>query len=158
MTDHQSADFPLLISRSAANDGIRDALRLYVGRGKRFSVKQLANGTGVKDRVIESAMLSADDPDHRRLPPEALLTLCFFLGATFTTEVLRAAAQGAYELPEEEPDPGTLAIASTDDNAKIVRAAMDGEFDNGERDDLRTVGVRMMGRGAHLVGLSKVAA
>lgn len=157
MSEQSSADFPLLVSRSAANDAICEALRLYVGRGKRYSVKQLSNGSGVKDRMIESAMLSSDDPAHRRLPPEALLSLCSFLGATFTTEILRTAEQGAYELADGEPDPGALAIASTDDNARVVRTAMDGVFDDDERPDLRIVGVRMMGRGAQLVSLAKVA-
>jgi hypothetical protein len=157
MADNQSADFPLLVSRSAANDRIRDALRLYVGRGRRYSVKQLSNGTGVKDRTIECAMYDADDAQHRRLAPEALLSICKFLGAGFTSEVLFATDQGAFDLSDGEPDPGSIAIASTDDNASVVRAAMDGEFCSDERDELRAVGLRMVARGTQLAALRAVA-
>lgn len=158
MADQPSADFPLLVSRSAANDAVRDALRLYVGRGRRLSVKQLSNGTGVKDRVLECAMYTSDHPEHRRLPPEALLSVCLFLGATFTSEILRGIGQAAFDLPEEEPDPGRLAIEGTDDNASVVRAAMDGEFCKDERDEMRLVGLRMMSRGAQLAALPANAA
>lgn len=158
MADHHSADFPLLVSRSAANDAIRAALRLYVGRGRRVTVKQLSNGTGVKDRVIECAMYASDDPEHRPLRPEALLSLCMFLGATFTSEILRLTGQAAFDLPDDEPDPGQIAIENSDDNASVVRAAMDGEFCDGERAEMRVVGLRMMSRGAHLAALPATAA
>ncbi len=158
MADPTSADFPLLVSRSAANDAIRDALRLYVGRGRRVTVKQLSNGTGVKDRVIECAMYEADNPEHRPLRPEALLSLCWFLGATFTSEILRSIGQAAFDLPEDEPDPGKIAIEGTDDNASVVRAAMDGEFCKDERAEMRVVGLRMMSRGAQLAALPASAA
>lgn len=158
MADLPSADFPLLVSRSAANDAIRDALRLYVGRGRRLSVKQLSNGTGVKDRMIECAMCGSEDADHRPLRPEALLSICMYLGATFTSEILRPTRQAAFDLPDDEPDPGEIAIDSTDDNAAVVRAAMDGEFCDVERADLRVVGVRMMTRGAQLAALGPRAA
>lgn len=157
MADNRSADFPLLVSRSAANDAIRDALRLFVGRGRRYSVKQLSNGTGVKDRAIECAMIDSDAPEHRRLAPEALVSICKFLGAEFTTEWLRLADQSAFDNSEGEPDPGAIAIASTDDNASVVRAAMDGEFCNDERDELRAVGLRMVARGTQLAALRAVA-
>ena len=158
MADPQSADFPLLVSRSAANDAIRDALRLYVGRGRRLSVKQLSNGTGVKDRVIECAMYEADHPEHRALRPEALLSISQFLGATFTSEILRGIGQAAFELPEDEPDPGKIAIEGTDDNASVVRAAMDGQFCKDERAEMRAVGLRMMSRGSQLAALPANAA
>jgi hypothetical protein len=51
----------LLVSRSAAREKVRDALRLYVGRGRRFSVKQLSEGAGVQARAVEAAMA----PDRR---------------------------------------------------------------------------------------------
>ncbi len=158
MAEQQSADFPLLVSRSAANDAVRDALRLYVGRGRRLSVKQLSNGTGVKDRMIECAMYASDHVEHRPLRPEALLSLCMFLGSSFTSEILRGIGQAAFDLPEDEPDPGKLAIEGTDDNASVVRAAMDGEFSGDERAELRVVGQRMMSRGAQLAALPANAA
>lgn len=155
MADNWSANFPLLVSREQAGNKIGVALRLFVGRGRRYSVKQLANGTGVKDRIIECAMTDAGSVDYRPLPPECLLSLIAFLGADFTNEFLHLAGQGAFELPDEEPDPGTLAADNSDDNATVTRAAIDGKFDEHERPDLKVVGSRMVTRGSQLVALGK---
>lgn len=159
MTPSQSADFPLLVSRERAGNTIGDALRLFVGRGRRYSVKQLSNATGVKDRVIECAMCKADTADYRPLPPEALLSLMSFLGATFTSEWAGLAQQAAFDLPDDgDPNPGDVACDTADDAAKVTRAAMDGDFGDNERPDLRVVGVRMMSRGAQLAALGRRAA
>lgn len=158
MADDWSANFPLLISREQAGNKIGAALRLFVGRQRRYSVKQLANGTGVKDRIIECAMTDAGSVDYRPLPPECLLSLIAFLGADFTNEFLHVAGQGAFDLPDEEPNPGAVAADNSDDNATVVRAAMDGVFDDNERPDLRVVGSRMVTRGSQLVALSKCRA
>lgn len=155
MSDNFSANFPPLVSREHAGNEIGKALRLFVGRGRRYSVKQLSNGSGVKDRVIECAMCSADNVDYRPLPLDALLSIASFLGAGFTNEWLGVAGQGAFDLPENEPDPGELAADNSDDNATIVRAAVDGEFCDNERKDLKVVGSRMVTRGATLVALGK---
>jgi hypothetical protein len=155
MADNWSANFPLLVSREQAGNKIGAALRLYVGRRRRYSVKQLANATGVKDRIIECAMTDAGSVDYRPLPPECLLSLIAFLGPDFTNEFLCLAGQGAFELPDEEPDPGEVAADNTDDNAVVVRAAIDGHFDQDERRDLKVVGSRMMTRGSQLVALGK---
>ena len=157
MTASQSANLSPLVSRSAAGAKLAHALRLYVGRGRRYSVKQLANGTGIKDRVIECAMADPDSTDWRPAPPEALLSWAAFLGADFTNEWLSLAGQGAFDLPDDDPEPGDLAIESTEDSATVVRAAMDGVFDPDERRDLKVVGRRKIERGMQLVALSKAA-
>lgn len=157
MTATQSANLSALVSRNAAGANLAHALRLYVGRGRRYSVKQLANGTGIKDRVIECAMADPDSTDWRPAPPEALLSWAAFLGADFTNEWLALAGQGAFDLPDDDPEPGDLAIESTEDSATVVRAAMDGEFDADERRDLKVVGRRKIERGMQLVALSKAA-
>lgn len=155
MAVNDSANLRPIISREHAGNKIGDALRLYVGRGRRYSVKQLANGTGVKDRLIECAMADAGSVDYRPLPPECLLSLIAFLGPDFTNEFLPLAGQGAFELPDEEPDPGHVAADNTDDNAVVVRAAIDGKFDPDERRGLKVVGARMVARGSQLVALGK---
>lgn len=152
MSGPQSADLPLLISRSAANDAVRDALRIYVGRGRRYSVKVLSNGTGVKDRTIECAMYASDHPEHRALRFEALLSIARFLGATFTTEIIRLCDQGAFDLPDDEPNPGDIATDASQAAANVVRA-----FQTGEHESLPTIGSMMMTRGAQLVAIGKVA-
>lgn len=155
MAVHDSANLCLLVSREHAGNKIGAALRLFVGRGRRYSVKQLANGTGVKDRLIECAMTDAGSVDYRPLPPECLLSLMAFLGSDFTNEFLPLAGQGAFDLPDDEPNPGVVATDNADDNAVVVRAAIDGKFDNDERRDLKVVGSRMVTRGSQLVALGK---
>jgi hypothetical protein len=157
MVDYRSADKEPLVSRNAARDAIAKALKLYVGRGRRYSVKELANGTGIKDRVIECAMAGAADTECRSTPPEALLSIALFLGADFTNKWLQLAAQGAFDLPDDEPDPGALAADNSDDNAAVTRAAIDGVFDQAERKVLPLVGARMMTRGAQLVATGRAA-
>lgn len=157
MADKPSADIEPLVSRNRAGAAVAKALSLYVGRGRRYSVKQLSNATGVKDRMIECAKCDPDNTDWRPLPLEALLSISAFLGADFTNEWLPLSGQGAFELPDGEPDPGDLAIDSTEDSATVVRAAMDGKFDEDERADLRIVGARKIARGQQLIALGRAA-
>jgi hypothetical protein len=159
MSEPDSAGVCALVSRDTAENAICNALRLFVGRGRRYSVKQLSNGTGVKDRMIEGAMAHCGHSDHRPLPSFALLSIASFLGADFTNEWLRLAHQGAFELPEgNEPKPGDLAVDNSDDNAVVTRAAMDGVFDDEERRVLPIVGARLMARGSQLVAMGGRAA
>jgi hypothetical protein len=155
MTASQSANNSLLVSRAAGRGALGDALRLYVGRGRRYSVKQLSNATGVPDRIIECLMSDPEGGEYRNADMGQLLSLMKFLGAEFTTEWMRLADQGAYDLPDrEETPPGALAADMADDTAAVVRAAADNVFCPIERTTLRPVGVRMMNRGAQLVGLA----
>lgn len=158
MSDSQSADFGPLVSREQAGNAIGSAMRLFVGRGRRYSVKQLSNATGIKDRVIECVMCRVDNPDYRPLSDFALLSVAKFLGADFTNEWLHLAEQGAFNTSDDDPDPGTIAIESTEDSAAVVRAAMDGEFDDHERPDLRVIGARKIRRGRQLIALGRKAA
>lgn len=152
-----SANNPLLVSRNTLFFNISKGLRNAVGRGKRYSVKELSNYTGVPDRAIECAKCEPDSPDWRPLTIEQVVSLSSFLGPDFTNEWLSLAAQGAFWLPDEETPPGELAADNADDNAKIARAASDRVFDNGERPELKIVGARMMSRGAELVKLGAAA-
>ncbi|MGN7930282.1 hypothetical protein [Sphingopyxis sp. 22461] len=155
MSSDNSANFQPLVSRERIGNAQGAALRLFVGRGRRYSVKQLANGSGIKDRVIESAMCAVESPDYRPLSQEALASIGLFLGATFTNEWIGLMGQGAFDLPDEEPDPGALAADNSDDNATVTRAAIDGKFDDYERPGLTVVGSRMVTRGSQLVALGK---
>lgn len=149
-----SADNSLLVSRSDARDAVRHALRLYVGRGRRYSVKQLSNATGVPDRTIECATCDPESTDYRPLPLECLLSVSKFLGAEFTSEWLFEADQGAFELLDGEvPVPGALAAAEALDTAEIVTRAADGEFGPSDIEALKAVGHREIRRGMTLVSL-----
>lgn len=158
MTNAASANDFILVSREQVGNAISKALRLYVGRGRRYSVKELSNGTGIKDRVIECAICRADSLDYRPLPLEALASIGMFLGAEFTNQWCHIMGQGAFDLPDEDPDPGELAADNSDDNAIITRAAVDGRFDALERPSLNVVGSRLVTRGSQLVALGKVKA
>ena len=116
-----SANVLLLVSRTAVREKLRDALRLYVGRGRRYSVKELSNGTGVPDRVIECAMCDPDSEDYRPLKLEDLASLSSFLGAPFVSAFLELAGLGAFELSGQIPLPSVLATADTNETKEEKR-------------------------------------
>lgn len=159
MAVNDSANLSPLVSREHAWNKFASALRLYVGRARRYSVKQLANGAGVKDRVIECAMCAPDSADFRPMPFEAQLSIALFLGSDFTNEWLHLAGQGAFDLPDEtEPPPGIIAADDAEDSAEIVRRAADGEFCRDDRRALKVVGKRKIERGMKLVAMGSKAA
>lgn len=101
-----------LVSRSAAREKIRDALRLHVGRGRRFSVKELSLGAGVSMRAIEAAMCPIEDENYRPLALENLLSIATFLKAPFVSHYLELTGLGAFELMDGQiPLPKVLATA-----------------------------------------------
>jgi hypothetical protein len=123
MSVAQSADFTPLVSRTAARSAISDALRLYVGRGRRYTVKKLGNGTGVPDRLIECAMCDPDDPEFRPLSLENLLSVSAFLGAAFTSDWLKLADLGAHELPDHnDPDFDALGLEANGLAGEVAQA------------------------------------
>lgn len=165
MSDNNSADLSLLVSREQAENAFRGALALFVGRSRKYSVKQLAKGIGLQrdgephtKPLYDFLSYPSGHPDHRPLHMGLAFSITKFLGADFTNEWLRLADQGAFDLPDDEPDPGTLAADSVEDSATIARAAADRKFDDNERADLRVVGARKIMRGQQLVALGKVAA
>lgn len=157
MADAASANYTLLVSRERLANAIRESLRLQVGRGRRYTVKDFHRATGVPARMIESAMCEVGSPDWRPLKAEELLSIAAFLGPDFTNEWLHFAGQGAFDLPDDEPSPGDLAIEGAEDSAAVVKAAMDGQFCEKERADLRVIGARKIRRGQQLVALASAA-
>lgn len=156
MSSDNSANFQPLVSRERIGNAQGSALRLFVGRGRHYSVKQLANGSGIKDRVIESAMCAVDSPDFRPLSQEALASIGLFLGSTFTNEWIGLMGQGAFDLPDSDaPPPGEIAADIAGDSADVARMAADGEFCGEDRKRLRAIGQRKIERGMKLVSLSE---
>ena len=155
MPDSNSADLTALVSRNAAGEALSKALRLVVGRGKRWSVKEVESGAGVPARMIESYLCHPDQADWRPAKLAEALSLARFLGPEFTSEWLVLAEQAAFWLPEpEDTPPGEMAADNADDSATLTRAALDGVFDRCERPGLKVVGKRMMARGATLARLA----
>jgi hypothetical protein len=121
-TRADTADIPLLVSRNSIREKLRDALRLYVGRGRRYSVKELSNGTGVPDRMIECALCEPDDPEYRPLKLEELASLIKFLGVPFASSIIEIAGLGAFELMDGQiPLPKVLATAEAQEPADEER-------------------------------------
>ena len=95
-----------LVSRNNGRVALKEALELYVGyRGakRRFTMQQLSEGAGVKARVIECAMEEPDSDEYRNIGIGDLLSLCAFLGTSFTSNLLELAGQGAFDLMDQPP-------------------------------------------------------
>lgn len=108
----QSADFEPLVPRNSIREKMRDALRLFAGRGRRYSVAELAVGAGVDPKNIERAMRPVDAADHRHLKPEELASVAKFLGPSFASVYLELSGLGAFELMDGQiPLPKVLASA-----------------------------------------------
>lgn len=136
MTDNHAANLRGLVSREQAGNAIGKALRLFVGRGRHYSVKQLSNGTGIKDRVIECAMCAPESVDYRPLPLDALLSISKFLGADFTNEWLGLSDQVAVSTGDMDHD--DMARACIEFAAKHAQArhpASECGVDIGPRED-----------------------
>jgi hypothetical protein len=114
-----SANIFPLVSRTCVGETIRNALHLYVGRGRRYSVRALAEAAGVPERCIEAAKCMPDDPEYRPLTLENLASLCSFLGAPFASAFLEPCGLGAFELMDGQiPLPKVLASADAPDPAE----------------------------------------
>jgi len=151
VTDKVSAGLCPLVSRNSQGEALAQALRLFVGRGARFSYKELQQGTGIPARMIECYRHSPEHEDWRPIKAEELASLVRFLGPEFTTEWLsRVAQQGAFWLPDEDDTPpGAIAADESEDAARISRCAADGDF-KGDGVVLRPVALRMIARGHRL--------
>lgn len=110
-----SANEQLLVSRNSLREAVRKALNLHVGRGRRWTVKELSNATGVPDRIIESAKLDPDDADFRPLREENLASIGKFLGVPFVSIWLETMGLGAFDLMDGQPP---LPSVLTADSAK----------------------------------------
>jgi hypothetical protein len=103
----------LLVSRTAIRERQRRALRLHIGRGRRFSVKEASEGSGVPERQIEAAMCLIEDENYRPLSLENVASLAKFLGASFVSQYLELSGLGAFELMDgQQPLPKVLASAA----------------------------------------------
>lgn len=145
MQQRQSVDFHPLVSHEQAVNAFQKGLGLFVGRGRRMSVAQLAKAAGVHHRTIEAFKgYRIGHPDWRSLDWGQMLSISAVLGADFTNEWLPLAGQGAFDLPEDEPSPGDLAAEVAEDAAALMRAT------NGGAANLAHIGNRL-GRNARAV-------
>lgn len=121
-----SVHFELLVSRNAIRERVRDALHLQAGRGRRYSVAQLAEATGVPAGNIENAMRPVENENYRPLKLEELASIAKFLKAPFASAFLELADLGAFELSGQPPLPKVLATAEaqpdvTEERKRLIR-------------------------------------
>lgn len=147
----ETAEIGLIVSRSAAYDRLHRAMMMFVGRGKRHPVAEVAKGTGISDSVLYGWLAGPDSQDWRHPHAGHLLTLCGYIGPEFTTEILKPVSQGAFWLPDvDNLSPGELAADLAEDTADVTRRAADGEFCAVDRKALGPRGRRLMVVGAQL--------
>jgi hypothetical protein len=123
----ESHALELLISRNSIRERQRNALRLYIGRGRRFSVTEASQGSGVPERQIEAAMCFIEDENYRPLSLENVASLAKFLGASFASHYLELSGLGAFSLMEGQPPlPHVLTSAApavdvADERRRLIR-------------------------------------
>jgi hypothetical protein len=141
------------VSRNEIDEAIHDAIRLFVGRGRRYSVKQLARGSGVPARMIESIMAPLDNSEFRPLARDHFWSIAAFLRAPFMNELLpKLAHMGAFDLPDEElPAPGELVSEIANDTAEVAHLARGGQYDPDDHRSWRNVGERSVERGMQMI-------
>lgn len=155
MSDNESAELRALISHEQVENAFWHALRMFVGRGKRHRAEEVSIGAGVHRRTLDCYRgYPIGHPDHRPLDQGQKFSIASYVGADLTTEWLRIIDQAAYDLPDDEPNPGELVADTTEDTAKVARFAVDNDLSNDCPRELRDTGTRMMSNGARLVALS----
>ena len=161
MSDNDTAELNLLVSREHAENKLRDAIRLYVGRGRLYSVEQLAKGIGLPMKngkqitkpLYDFISPRVGSPDHRPLHFGLVMSITAFLGPDFTNEWLGIASQVAFDVTDEEPDPGQLAAITSQDTADIVRMVADGDLANDDPRALIRTGTSMAANGMKLTSM-----
>lgn len=127
-----------IISQEDAVRRIEDAIRLRVGRGKRYSFPALADATGIATRTLESYVQGATPG------LAALLSLCSVLGPSFTSDILGACGQVAQEASHDEPEHLRVLGALGSLIAQISEAVADGHVDHREAAQLRPMAAHLI--------------
>lgn len=127
-----------LIPHDAAASAIERALRIRVGRGRKFTWAGVSDATGVAPRTLESYVQGATPG----LP--AFLSLCAALGPGFTSDVLSACGQIAHEADIHEPEHMKALTALTRLSASLSEAVEDGHVDHREAAALRPEAQRLI--------------
>lgn len=128
----------MIVPHDAAARLIEDALRLRVGRGRRYSFPALSDATGIPTRTLESYVQGAT-------PSLAgFLSICAVLGPSFTSDILAACGQSAKDGTDAEPEHLRVLAALGALTAQIADAVEDGHVDHREAAALRPCAQRLM--------------
>lgn len=127
-----------LIPHDVAARSIEDALRLRVGRGKRYSFPALSDATGIPLRTLESYVQGATPG------LSALLTLCSVLGPSFTSDVLRPCGQVAREGSPDDAQHMQVVASMAGLTGMIADALTDGKVDHREHAQMQPVAAELI--------------
>lgn len=127
-----------IIPQDLAARHVHDALRLRVGRGRRYSFPSLSDATGIPTRTLESYVQGATPG------LAALLSLCSVLGPSFTSDILGACGQTARDGSNCEPEHMRAVSVMGDLLASIGAAVADGHVDHREAAILRPMAQRVI--------------
>lgn len=153
-----SATLSPIVSRSAVHEAVRAGLRRAIGHGRPFTVKQLANRSGVADRLIECACHEVGSPEWRGLPVEKILSLATVLGPDFTNTWLTLARQGSFTMATTiEQTPGQAVALMAGDVAEFAGLAADNKISADEGPALLRIAARKRQQSEVLVALAAAA-
>lgn len=120
-----------IIPHDLAARRIEDALRLRVGRGKRYTFQGLSDATGIPLRTCESYVQGSTPGLH------TFLSLCAALGPSFTSDILGACGQSAKAADTDAPEHFRVLASLGELTSSIAEAVSDGHVDHREAAQLR---------------------
>lgn len=126
-----------LISQDAAKQRVSDALQIRIGRGKRYSFRQVAEVTGIPERTIDSYARGDNSPTLANL-----LNLCAALGPGFTSDVISLAGQSASACDGDGPQHMRALCVMTEASAMLAEALADDHVDHREAAAMRPIAQR----------------
>jgi len=121
-----------LVPQDVAYRAFHDAMRLFVGRGRRWSCAAVAAASGIPQRTVESYLAGQSTP-----PLEKYQSLCAVLGQAFFAATI---AHTQYEVRSTEPSDITapqLLTGLLSVSGSLAGFLEDGRLDHRERIQLR---------------------
>lgn len=127
-----------IIPHDLAARRIEDALRLRVGRGRRFSFSALSDATGIPTRTLESYVQGATPG------LSGLLSLCTVLGPSFTSDILSACGQVASDADPDAPEHVRVIGMMGSMVSAVSDALADGHVDHREAAQMRPMAAELI--------------
>lgn len=122
-----------IIPQDLAAGKFRDAMSLFVGRGRRWSCVSVAAASGIARRTVESYRSGQATPSL-----EKYQSLCAVLGQAFFAATIEHLP---FDVSSREPGddtPQQLLTYSLEFSARLSRMLEDGRIDHVERRDLKS--------------------
>lgn len=124
MSENVAAELTPLVSHEQLENAFWKALRMFVGRGKRYSASEISIGAGVHRRTLDCYRgYPIGHPDWRPLNTEQKFSIASFVGADLTSEWIRFMGQEAVDLPDDpDGDLDTAGLDAAEVAHKVQRA------------------------------------